>query len=294
MKILLIGGSGQLGSELLSLDISNEYKFLFPTSGELNITKKNKIKSYIKEKNPDIILNASAYTDVNKAEKNLNDCLAVNHLGVKNLVDVLSNFSIPLIHISTDYVFGKKGYGPYKINDKRGALNNYGYSKLLGEDEIIRSSKNAIILRTASLYGLFGNNFLKNYINILNKNKTISAITDQKISLTWSYDLSLAILNLIKQINLNRIFNDEDNIKIMHLVNTGYTSWFEVAKIVSDYMNKKANDKNYTIVKGIKSSEWPSPPTRPQDSRLFSDNIVNIDMPFWRDSLNKVINMCIK
>ena len=126
MKILLIGGSGQLGSELLSLDISNEYKFLSPNSSELNITNKNKIKIYIEEKNPDIILNLSAYTDVNKAEKNLNDCLAINHLGVKNLVDVLSNFSVPLIHVSTDYVFGKKGYGPYKINDKRGALNNYG------------------------------------------------------------------------------------------------------------------------------------------------------------------------
>tara|TARA_S200000501_G_scaffold188839_1_gene177620 strand:+ start:17305 stop:18189 length:885 start_codon:yes stop_codon:yes gene_type:complete len=294
MIILLIGGSGQLGSQLLSLDISNKYKFLSPNSLELNITDKKKLNSYIDEKKPDVILNFSAYTDVNAAEKNLNNCIAINHLGVKNLVEVLSNFSIPFIHISTDYVFGKTGHGPYKVYDKRGSLNNYGYSKLLGEDEIINFSKKAIIIRTASLYGLFGNNFLKNYINILIKNNTIKAITDQKISLTWSFDLSLAILNIIKQIELEKIFNNEDNIKIIHLVNKGYTTWFEVACVISDFMNERANDKNYTSVRGIKSSEWPSPPRRPQDSRLLLDNIVNINMPFWRDSLNKAIKAYLK
>ena len=294
MKILLIGGSGQLGSELLSLDIKNEYKFLSPASSQLNIVNKDKINSYIKENNPDLLLNFSAYTDVNKAEKNLNDCLAINHLGVKNLVEVLNNFSIPLIHISTDYVFGKVGNGPYKIYDKRGSLNNYGYSKLLGEDEIIKFYKKAIIIRTASLYGLYGSNFLKNYINILKKDKIINAITDQKISLTWSFDLSLAILSLIKQIDLKKVFNDQETIKIMHLVNKGYTTWYEVANVISDFINKKANNKNYTYVNAIKSREWTSLASRPRDSRLYFDNIVNIEMPFWKDSLNKVIKIYIK
>ena len=95
-------------------------------------------------------------------------------------------------------------------------------------------------------------------------------------------------------IELKKIFSNEDNIKIIHLVNKGYTTWFEVACVISDFMNERANDKKYTSVSGIKSSEWPSPPRRPQDSRLLSDNIVNINMPFWRDSLNKAIKAYLK
>ena len=298
MKILLIGGSGQLGLEFLSLKIPNNLSFLSPDSNQLDIRNRVQIKNFVEKYNPDIVLNFSAYTNVNKAEENLEDCLEINHIGVKNLVTCLNNRSIPLIHISTDYVFGRYDKGPYKALDKRGSVNNYGYSKLLGEDEIIKFSKKAIIIRTASLYGLFGDNFFKSFFKSLNEKKEMHVINDQKISLTWSYDLSICILDLLKKIERSKSWKDKNSIDIIHLINKGYTSWFEVAKIISDSINKKKYKKDITKVHPIKAIDWKNSAERPTDSRLSSSNIVDgldiIEMPLWRDSLEKAIKIYLK
>ena len=146
MRILLIGGSGQLGTEFLSLIKNYKFHCCNPNSKELDITNIENLKNF-SNNSFDLVLNFSAYTDVDKAEDEYELALKINHIALKNLVKVSNSNNKPLIHISTDYVFGKYGNAPYEINSEVGALNKYGYSKLLGEKEIISNSNKRRIER---------------------------------------------------------------------------------------------------------------------------------------------------
>ncbi|MDA8893307.1 dTDP-4-dehydrorhamnose reductase [Hyphomicrobiales bacterium] len=289
MKILILGGSGQLGTEFLSLKKGSNFEFLAPSSKDLDITNLKKIKSFIKNNKPDLVINFSAYTNVDEAENETKEALKLNYLSLRGLIVALNLNTIPLIHISTDYVFGKYGKGPYKVKDRTGAINKYGYSKLLGENEIINFSKKAIIIRTASLYGEFGNNFLKTFVNILHSKKEINVISDQAVSLTWSFDLSMAIIKLLNLISLPNNWLKRDGVDIIHLVNTGYSSWFEASEVIADVINNMIPNDFPVKVNPILSKDWPSKVKRPSDSRLLSDGSIDdlgvISMPEWKKSL---------
>ena len=238
MKILLIGGSGQLGQELLSWRGNNQFQIFSPSYKELNISNKENLEKFIHHIEPDIVLNFSAYTNVDQAEINYDDCLEVNYESVINLVEILNNSNLPLIHVSTDYVFGKYGEGPYSFDDKPGAINKYGITKLKGENEIKKSSNKAIIIRTASLYGEFGKNYFKTFISLLNDKKELEVISNQKISVTWSKDLVKVIFELLKNIKNTKEWKNHNGVEILHLVNEGYTSWYEVAENLANLMNQ--------------------------------------------------------
>lgn len=298
MKILLLGGSGQLGSQFLLLKDIFNFEFITPLSKELDITNIKNLEGFFKEHSFDLVLNFSAFTNVDNAEDNLNLALELNYLAIKNLTSITNFYDKPLIHISTDYVFGKYGSAPFDIGSKAGALNNYGFSKLLGEEEIINHSHKAIIIRTASLYGNYKKNFFKTFIDILTTKKTIDIVSDQRISLTWSYDLSIAIFELLELISNSISWNKNKSVNIIHLVNEGHTTWYEVAKVISSNINQINNYNNPSIVNPILYSDWTSKTKRPMDSRLsFNGKIPNLGllkMPKWQPSLIKAIKIYLK
>ena len=295
MRVLLIGGYGQLGKELLPLvSDDKDLEILNPTSTELILLNYSLIKNYIEKNKPDIIVNLSAYTKVDLAEEQSELALKTNFEGIKSLGMTCNSSLIPLIHISTDYVFGDKSQAPHKINDKHDPKNFYGKSKSLGEKYLTENCKKIIIIRTASLYGLHGNNFFKTFIENLKTKKKINVVTDQKISLTWTYDLSLSIYQIIDMFKKDENIRNIDKNSILHLVNKGFTDWYDSALIIANYMSKIDENSQNLIVNPISSEEWGADAIRSKDSRLeFYGNIFKkeLTMPKWNVSLNKALNL---
>ncbi len=295
MRVLFIGSSGQLGQELLTLingDI--DLDILKPSSNEFNILNTKLMINYINSNKPDLVVNLSAYTNVDLAEQKSDLAMKINFEGIKSLGDICSSSLIPLIHISTDYVFGDKSKAPHKINDIHDPKNLYGKSKSLGEKYLSENCQRVIIIRTASLYGLYRKNFFKTFIDILSNKKKINVVDDQKISLTWTYDLALSIYQIINLFKKNYSSKNMDNSTTLHLVNSGFTNWYDVVHRIANFMSKINKDYSKLVVNPVSSEEWNAIAIRPKDSRLefygmiFGEELV---IPEWNVSLNNALDL---
>ncbi len=295
-RILVTGGSGQVGSAIKLLKNKTKYHFLFPSSNEFNITKSHKMSNYLDKKNIDMIINLAAYTNVDRAEIAMKQSSEVNNRGVYLLASKAIKRNIELIHFSTDYVFGKGKNHIRKENEKKSPINFYGLTKSLGEDYVVNSESNYLIIRIASVFGLQGSNFIKTMIKHLLEKDEIRVISDQKISMTSSFDVAENIFNLIKLYHRNSI--QKKSRKIIHFTNKGYTNWYSVAKIVKDEMENALNMKINSKLVPIKSTEWASKAKRPKDSRLKVDfkylESANIELPHWEESVRYTVKSVAK
>tara|TARA_Y100000996_G_scaffold409689_1_gene390771 strand:- start:781 stop:1704 length:924 start_codon:yes stop_codon:yes gene_type:complete len=266
-NILVTGGSGQIGSELKSLKNKNGYKFFFPNSKELDISKKKSVSNYLNKNRIDLVLNCAAYTNVDKAEKQKRLAKEVNYIGALNLSTETVKRDIGLIHFSTDYVFGKNSKGINSYNNKVSPINYYGYTKALGEGAVLDNSHLGMVVRLASVYGIYGNNFIKTISKSLLTSNEIEVVNDQKISLTGSYELVLNIGYLI-DLYKKKIKKQSFKPKIIHFTNKGYTNWFKVACIIKEEIELIIKERLDVNLIPIKSLDWKSLAERPLDSRL--------------------------
>jgi len=280
MKTVLVTGSyGQLATCIK--DIINSYqeiKFVFTDVPELDITKKTKVFDFFREHNFSWCINCAAYTNVDKAESEKEIAHQVNELGVNNLAQACKEYKAKLIHISTDFVFRGKNSVPYSENDKAEPLNVYGYSKLEGERSINSIFENYFIIRTSWLYSEYGKNFFKSILNLSKIKNEINIIFDQIGAPTYAGDLARVI---IKIINL-----ESNKFGLYHYSNQGVASWYDFAMAIID------ENKYQVIVNPIRTTEYPTPATRPKYSVLDKSKIIKtfqIDIPYWRHSLKKVI-----
>ena len=218
MKILLLGHKGMLGNDLL-LKLSMEHEVVGMDKEEIDIVSASECKGAIKEIEPDIVINAAAYTNVDGCETAKDECFAVNAEAVKNIADACRDKNIRIVHFSTDYVFDGTAKQPYKEDHQCNPINAYGESKLAGERYLQSLSDNYVLIRTSWLYGVKGKNFVR---TILEKAKTTSRLTvvdDQTGSPTYTKDLAAAVDLLIVQ-NVKGIF---------HITNRGSCNWFQFA-----------------------------------------------------------------
>ena len=253
-NILVTGGNGQLGQSLFYASPSfTIYNFFFSDKKSLDITNFKHVKNFIEKNDISIIINCAAYTDVVKAEKESDIADLINNASVENLANLCFEKNIKLVHISTDYVFdGYKSY-PYVESDSTKPLNNYGLSKLKGEDKILKLNlKNSIIIRTSWLYSYHSKSFVSKIINKIGFNKPFGVNCDEFGSPTNSNDLALAIFMILSKLN-----NKET--KIYHFSNSGVCSRFEFAleinkliKYIKNYLFK--NPKGPTWLKARKYS----------------------------------------
>ncbi len=291
-KILVTGGSGQVGSDLKSLKAKNGYKFFFPSSKELDIRKKNSLSSFLETNKINLVLNLAAYTDVDNAEKKRKLANDINFKGPLNLSLETSKRNIGLIHFSTDYVFGKKNksINPYKR--RTSPVNYYGLTKSQGEEAVLSNSHLGLIIRLASVYGLTGNNFIKTVVKLLLTSSEVRVVNDQKISLTGSYELATNIFYLI-DLYKEKIENRKFSPKIIHFTNKGYSSWYKVAKVVKNELELNLKKKVNAKLIPIKSADWESLAVRPLDSRLKVDYSLlekkNIYLPKWEKSVRSFV-----
>lgn len=250
MKILITGAYGMLGSDLR--EVLKNQELIVTGSKDLDITDEEKVIDFICENSPDLVINAAAYTAVDDCETNYDDAYAVNALGPKNLAIACNKQDIPLIHISTDYVFDGSKTTPLIETDKLGPQSAYGKTKLAGEKFIQENTDKYFILRTAWLYGLHGNNFVKTMLELAENHDEITVVHDQVGSPTYSFDLAVATTNLL--------FSDKYG--IYHVTNEGACSWCEFAKLIFEL-----SDVDVKVIP-VTTEEFPRPAPRPHYSVL--------------------------
>jgi len=301
-NVLVTGANGQLGSEIRELveatlgcaplgapNAQGETKathpkeiFYFTNSSTLDITDFKKVKEFIKTNNISTIINAAAYTAVDKAEEDEVNADKINHLAVKNLARIAKEKNIKLIHISTDYVFDGKNYKPYNEEDITNPNGVYGTTKLAGENAMISiNPKNSIIIRTSWVYSSFGANFVKTMLRLGKERNSIGVIFDQIGTPTYARDLAKAILDILPKIQ-------NEKVEIYNYSNEGVLSWYDFSK---EIMRMAKIDCQ---INPIETKEYPTPAKRPHFSLLNKSKIkeeFNLTIPFWKDSLDKCLKI---
>jgi dTDP-4-dehydrorhamnose reductase len=276
MKILITGAYGMLGSDLREVLKDNE--LIITGSKDLDITKENNVLQFIEDKKPEIVINAAAYTNVDNCETDYDNAYLVNAIGPKNLAVACNKLNIPLIHVSTDYVFDGSKTTPLSEEDKLGPKTAYGKTKLEGEKFVQENTKKYFILRTAWLFGINGKNFVKTMINLSKKNNVLKVVNDQKGCPTYCYDLAMAIKQLL----------NSDKYGIYHLTNKGELSWYDFAKKIFELSNITIN------VKPVTTEEFPRPAPRPHYSVLSNQKWINAGfspMRNYEDALKDYLSL---
>lgn len=290
MNILVTGANGQLGNEMRIVAKGSNDHYVFTDVNQvegqetvyLDITDIDAIRKSVVDNNIDVIVNCAAYTNVDAAESNEPLAEKLNALAPKNLATVMAERKGLLVHISTDYVFGQEPYNTPCREDQKGTPTGiYGLTKLHGEQNIIASGCNYLIIRTAWLYSEFGKNFCKTMLNLTATKPQLKVVFDQVGTPTYALDLANAIYDIVN----GRKF--EGNSGIYHYSNEGVCSWFDFTKMIAEYSGQTACD-----VQPCHSDEFPSPVKRPAFSVLDKTKIkqtFGVAVPYWTDSLKKCI-----
>lgn len=277
-KILIIGRHGQVGWELCRtlsplghLDAYDRVTF--------DLSSTSTIKRILQEVKPDVIVNAAAYTAVDRAETDHETCMAINARAPEVLAAEAKKLQALLIHYSTDYVFDGRSAHPYTEVDEPNPLNLYAKSKLIGDQAIVASQCPHIILRTSWVYGSRGHNFMLTMLKLAQQKDLLKIVDDQFGAPTWSRLIAESTAQIIhKYQGQNGIYN---------LTSQGKTSWFGFAQSIFDFCAEKNSIKIPQVIK-IPSSEYPVPAKRPQNSLLCQDKLLttfNIQLPDWKHAL---------
>ena len=290
MNILVTGANGQLGNEMriIAADSSDRYIFTDVNQVEgvettnLDITDLDAIRAIVAENNVKAIVNCAAYTNVDKAEEDIEFCELLNATAVENLAIAMKEVDGLLVHISTDYVFGGDPYNTPCTEDKKGTPTGvYGASKLRGEQNISRIGCHHLIVRTAWLYSEFGKNFVKTMLQLTATKPQLKVVFDQVGTPTYALDLAKAIFNIIE----NRKYTGNDG--IYHYSNEGVCSWYDFTKMIAEYAGNTKCD-----IQPCHSNEFPSKVVRPSYSVLDKTKIkevFGVKVPYWTDSLKQCI-----
>lgn len=224
--------TGQLGSAILFFSKYYEnYNFVFTNKNTLDISDNSNLILFFKKNKIDVVINTAAYTNVSECEKNGEYADKINNKSVGYLARICKEYSISLIHLSTDYVFDGEKNQKYHEYDKTNPLNQYGISKLKGENQIINLGlKNAIIIRTSWLYSRSKNNFVSKIINSLEQQNQVDVVNTEIGSPTNAEDLAETILNIIPNI-------DNENPEIYHYCNSGFCSRYEFAYYIANFID---------------------------------------------------------
>jgi len=263
MKILITGSKGQLGWELCRHGSAGGFDIIPLDLPEFDITQPDIVKGVVSKSKASVVINAAAYTAVDKAESEPEMAYAVNRHGPAYLALACNEEKIPLIHISTDYVFDGNKKGPYFETDAVCPLGVYGKSKAAGEVEVRKQLREHIILRTSWLYGLHGQNFVKTMLRLGAERKVIRVVSDQNGCPTYAADLADAIMSIAEHI----LRGKSTAWGIYHYCGRGETTWHGFAETVFD-LARRYDTLAVKKVEAIPTSEYPTPARRPANSVL--------------------------
>lgn len=285
-RILLTGITGQVGQELRTT-LTTLGEVIGVSRQELDLSQPAQIRQRIAEIKPNIIVNAAAYTAVDKSENEPDLAMAINATAPQAIAQAAEDIGATLLHISTDYVFNGRNHTPYLETDQTDPLGMYGKSKLLGEEGVKECDRH-IILRTAWVYGSRGHgNFVKTMLKLGAAKEELKVVADQIGSPTWSYDIALFITKL-----LLKSLTDPEVKGIYHFSNSGVASWYDLAVATFAEAKRLGFPLKIQRVLPITTADFPTPTQRPAYSVLSKAKIIETledCPPHWRESLSKML-----
>lgn len=277
-NILVTGANGQLGNEMQVLAHENEqYTYFFTDVDTLDICDEQAVLNYVTEHQIDVIVNCAAYTAVDKAEDNKELCDRLNRVAPGYLAKAAQSRNASIIQVSTDYVFDGTNHIPYKEEEPTCPASVYGTTKLAGEHNVLEHCHNSVIIRTAWLYSIFGNNFVKTMIRLGQERDTLGVVFDQIGTPTYARDLARAIYAVINKGIVRGVY---------HFSDEGVCSWYDFTKAIHRLSGISCD------VKPLHSEDFPAKAPRPHYSVLDKTKIketFGIVIPHWEESLKECI-----
>ena len=280
-KVMITGTGGQLGFEL-GRTVPENIVLRALGRTDLDITSRDAVFSCIEKEQPEIIINCAAYTAVDKAESESEKAYAVNQAGPKYLAEAAKQHNALLAHISTDFVFDGSQGKAYAPGDRPNPLSVYGKSKLAGENEVLNSGAEALVVRTAWLYSAHGNNFVKTMLRLMKERESIGVVTDQIGTPTWANSLARVIWQLI----------DHNARGLFHWSDAGVANWYDFAVAIQEEALALGLLQKQISVKPISTTDYPLPAHRPGFSVLDKTaacRLIGCQPDHWRANLRQML-----
>jgi dTDP-4-dehydrorhamnose reductase len=293
VRIVVTGREGQVARSLLERG-SSEFEIVPLGRPQLDLAGSvDAICASIEAAAPDIVVSAAAYTQVDKAESERDLAFAVNQRGAGAVARAAHRLDVPLIHLSTDYVFSGSGNRPYQEGDATGPTGVYGASKLAGEKSVLAEHSDTAVLRTAWVYSPFGSNFVKTMLRLAVDRDELGVVADQHGNPTSALDIADGILTVAR--NLVQRRDDASLRGIFHMTGAGEASWAEFAQAIFEASVKAGGPS--ARVRAIAAAEYPTPARRPANSRLDSNRLARVHgvrLPAWQSSINVVVSRLVE
>lgn len=285
MRVLITGATGQVGQEVRLTCYKKDWQVFAYSSQELDITNPRQVQYCFNKDRPEYIINCAAYTKVDLAEDEKDQAFLVNTEGVRILAESCKQYSIPLIHLSTDYIFDGSKTNAYQEYDVPNPQNVYGQSKWAGEKMLQSIWNQHIILRISWVFGRFGNNFVKTMLRLKDK-QILKIVADQHGSPTGTYHIANVIIKLIEHPDLKKNFG------VYHYTDYSTVSWFDFAKIIFETAYSQGLIDKFPELSAISTSEYAAKALRPLNSEMDCTKIKNtfgIHQAPWHEELNLVL-----
>lgn len=286
MKILIIGSNGQVGGQLIEV-LAKDKEVIAADRSQLDLEDTATIKPFLEKNSPHLIINAAAYTAVDKAEEEPEKAEIINAHAPAVMAEYAANEGVPIIHYSTDYVFDGHSKVPYIESDPVAPQSVYGKTKLQGEELVARSGADFLILRTSWVYGLHGHNFLLTMLRLFRERDELGIVDDQIGAPTSANAIANATVEIIEKLDSKVSLAEHSG--IYHLTAAGQTSWYGFANAILNSVKKEAYQCK---LKPISTAQYPTPATRPPFSVLDNsklNKVFGIHLPSWEEQLKSVM-----
>jgi dTDP-4-dehydrorhamnose reductase len=289
MRIAITGKHGQVASCLIEVGPRLGIEVISLGRPDLDLLAPATVLPALAGSRPDVIVNAAAYTAVDQAEKEPRAAMGINGAGAGAVAEAAQTLGVPVVHLSTDYVFDGHKPDPYTEEDSVAPISIYGASKLAGERAVRAATDNYVIVRTAWIYSHFGKNFVRTMLTLAQTRNEIRVVADQRGCPTYARDIAVGVVGIAK--NLLDRPEDQELRGIFHLAGTGETNWAKFASAI--FESTKVTGKRPRIT-AITTAEYPTPARRPGNSRLDCSKLERVHavrLPPWRDSLEECLGL---
>jgi len=283
--VLVIGRTGQVASALADLGSIGSHRVVCRGRPDVDLADPESLAPAFDEANPCIVINAAAYTAVDKAEEEPAQAFAINAEGPERLAVLCAAREVPLIHISTDYVFDGMATRPYREDDTIAPLGVYGASKAAGEDAVRRNSPHHAIVRTAWVYSATGQNFLRTMLRLGAERDELGIVDDQRGTPTYAADIAQALGEIVLRLVSAKEFSDWGT---YHMTNAGETTWYGFAREI--FRLSAAGGHTVPQLRPITTADYPTPARRPAWSVLDTGKlrrVFGITLPQWQDGVRR-------
>lgn len=276
MRVLVTGVKGQLGHDVMNELAKRGYEGIGVDVEEMDITDAAAVEKVMRDAGADRVVHCAAWTAVDAAEDQVELCRKVNALGTENIARMCKELDLPMVYLSTDYVFDGEGTRPWEPDDERHPLNVYGQTKYEGELAVEKYLEKYFIVRIAWVFGVNGKNFIKTMLKLSENHDTITVVNDQIGSPTYTYDLARLLVDMLETDRYGRY----------HATNEGLCSWFEFAQEIFRQAGRDVK------VLPVSSDEYPAKAKRPHNSRMNKDKLEEMGfkrLPSWQDALSRYL-----